>query len=148
MIVIIDTNILFSACIAKEKQSRISEILFSPVSSLEHITCSYARTELTIHHEKLLKASKLSADELAEYLHGIFKRVQIFEEEIIEKPLWQEADRLTRGVDGKDIAFVALALQTDGLLWTGDKRLAGHLKTMGFDRVVNTAELAALLNIE
>lgn len=42
MIVVVDTNILFSACIVKEKQSRISEILFSPIGYIECITCSYA----------------------------------------------------------------------------------------------------------
>lgn len=50
-----------------------------------------------------------------------------------------------RGVDNKDISFVALALQTGGWLWTGDKKLSLHLKTMGFDRVLNTSELYGLL---
>lgn len=148
MIVVVDTNILFSACISKEKQSRISEILFSPIGRHELVTCSYALTELTIHHEKLLKASKLPADELAEYLHGLFKRVEIYKEETIEKPYWQEAHRLTIGVDSKDIVSVALVLQVGGILWTGDKKLTEHLKVMGFDRVLNTAELSTLLNIE
>lgn len=74
--------------------------------------------------------------------------MEIFKEEIIEKSNWQEAHRLTTGVDSKDIAFVALALQTGGILWTGDKKLSGHLKDLGFDRVVNTAELSSMLNID
>ncbi len=75
------------------------------------------------------------------------KEVTFYSEATIEFKHWQYADRLTRDVDSKDIAFVALTLQTGGLLWTGDKKLSEHLKAMGFDRVVNTMQLSALLNI-
>jgi predicted nucleic acid-binding protein len=54
---------------------------------------------------------------------------------------------LTEGVDLFDMDYVALTLQTEGLLWTGDKKLAEHLKSMGFTRVVNTSELYARLEM-
>jgi len=73
--------------------------------------------------------------------------VEFYNEDTIEHNNWQEADRLTKDVDSKDISFVALALQTDGLLWTGDKKLTVHLKAMGFNNVINTSELYELLNI-
>ncbi|WP_310590454.1 PIN domain-containing protein [Dyadobacter sp. NIV53] len=45
------------------------------------------------------------------------------------------------GIDAFDISYVALSLQTNGWLWTGDKKLVTHLKTMGFDRTIVTGEL-------
>jgi predicted nucleic acid-binding protein len=54
---------------------------------------------------------------------------------------------LTKEVDSKDIVFVVLSLQTNAFLWTGDKKLTAHLKTMGFDRVVDTNMLYELFAI-
>lgn len=68
-------------------------------------------------------------------------------ESIIEEEFWTEADRLSFGVDSNDIAFVALALQTDGFLWTGDKQLSMHLKSLGFNQTITTQELYEKLNI-
>lgn len=65
----------------------------------------------------------------------------------IESRHWHEADRLTKEVDSKDISFVALSLQTEALLWTGDKKLSAHLKAKGFGRVVDTNILYQLFDI-
>ena len=147
MIVVVDSNILFSACISAERENRISEVLFNRLPYLQRISCYYAIAELFKHQEKLKKASKLSADNLSSLLYAIFKQVEFYNEDTIDQINWLETDRLTKEVDSKDITFVALALQTGGLLWTGEKKLANHLKTFGFESVVNTAELYELLNL-
>ena len=148
MIVIVDTNILFSACITAEKQSKISEILFRKQQTFKRISCQFAVEELFLHRNKLIKASKLPPDKLDVLLHETLKQIVFYSEDTIASQHWNEADRLTKDVDHKDIAFVALTLQTDGILWTGDKKLSEHLKVLGFDRVVNTVELSVLLNIK
>lgn len=79
---------------------------------------------------------------------AVLKQADFFGEDIIEKKYWIEADNLTKGVDSKDISFVALTLKTDGMLWTGDKKLVNHLKALNFNSVINTAELYVLLNID
>lgn len=38
-----------------------------------------------------------------------------------------------KDVDAKDLLFVALTIETDGLLWTGDKQLRIGLAARGFD---------------
>ena len=115
---------------------------------VRRISCHYALDELTQHREKLIKASKLPADKLDALLFETLKQVTFYDESTISPKYWEQADQLTKDVDSKDIAFVALALQTGGMLWTGDKKLSNHIKTMGFERVLSTAELALLLNIE
>lgn len=139
MIVIVDTNILLSACISPN--SKINEILLIPLPNVERVSCYYAFAELFRHQEKIVKLAKQPVDNVTIVLHTILRQIEFLNENIIEKEHWQEADRLTSGVDAKDINFVALALQKKGWLWTGDKKLTNHLKVMGFDRVINTQEL-------
>jgi predicted nucleic acid-binding protein len=139
MILVVDTNILFSACITP--QNRISEILFSPLPDLLKVCSPYAIDELLEHKEKLARLSKHTLSEVDAVLKDILKQVDFYNDDIIADEFWREAYRLTIGVDSKDINFVALTLQTGGILWTGDKKLINHLKALGFNRVITTAEL-------
>ncbi|MCF2517420.1 PIN domain-containing protein [Dyadobacter sp. CY351] len=145
MIVVIDTNILFSACISPN--NRISEILFSPLPNIERISCYYAMAELFKHQSKIVQLSKQPVEGVSTLLYTIMKQVDFLNEKMIATEHFEEADRLTAGVDSNDLAFVALSLQKNGMLWTGDKKLTNHLKSLGFDRVVNTNDLYELLDI-
>jgi len=139
MIVVVDTNILFSACLSPN--NKISEILFNPLLNVERISCYYAIAELFRHQEKLIKSSKQSADKLSRVLYTIMKQIDFFQESIIDERFVQEAARLTADIDEDDLLFVALALQKDAWLWTGDKKLVAHLNKMGFNRTIATGEL-------
>jgi predicted nucleic acid-binding protein len=119
MIIIVDTNILFSACLTPS--GRIFEILFNAPPYVQLISSHLAIEELKWHKQKLLKLSKHSEEDLDLLIELVLKQIEFFDYDIIENKHWQEADRLTNGVDGDDISFVALALQTGGILWTGDK---------------------------
>jgi predicted nucleic acid-binding protein len=115
---------------------------------VKHITGHILIAKLTRHHDKIVRASKRSSESVTNDLYAYLQYVKLYEETFILPEYWQEAYRLTKDVDSDDIVFVALALQMGGLLSTGDKKLTDHLKAMGFDRVVNTTELAKLLNID
>ena len=145
MIIVVDTNILFSACLTPS--GRIFDLLFNFPSYVELISGHLAIEEMQRHHQKLLNLSKHANEDLEILIELVLKQIDFFDEQIVEESCWLEADNLTKHVDSDDISFVALALQTGGILWTGDKKLAVHLTAMGFDRVVNTAELSELLNI-
>lgn len=145
MIVVVDTDILFSACISPN--GKIAEILFSPIPQFERVSCYYALAELFKHQPKIVKCCKLPVDKVSQLFYQIIKQVNYINEDIVEKHFWVEADELTSGVDGDDVAFVALALQRNAWLWTGDKPLTQHLNKMGFERVISTAELYTKLRI-
>jgi predicted nucleic acid-binding protein len=145
MIFIVDTNILFSACITPA--GRIFEILFNAPPHAQLISSHFAIKELMLHKAKLIKLSGFIEEEVDILLSSILKQIDFISEDIIERKHWEYADRLTSGVDSKDVSFVALAVQTGGWLWTGDKKLSGHLKTMGFDRVINTSDLHTRLEM-
>lgn len=147
MIVTVDANILFSALITPA--GRLANII-SNSSSLpaELVSTHYLLEELAKHQSKIVRFSKTSEENVLELKRLYLKNILLYEETLISEEHWFKAEALTSGVDHFDVSYVALTLQTDGLLWTGDKKLADHLKKMGFDRVVSTAELASLCNID
>jgi predicted nucleic acid-binding protein len=101
--------------------------------------------ELFKHQPKIIKYAKKPVDEVLTDLSSLVNALQLYNESLIEPQHWQEADRLTVGVDSRDISYVALTLQTGGWLWTGDKKLTTHLRVMGFERVLTTDELYQML---
>ena len=143
MIVIVDANILFSALISSN--SRIAKILTDPHLSLQRVSCHYAVVELFKHQPKLIQLAKKPLEAVIGDLSTLINNLQLYSETLIEPQYWQEASRLTVGVDNFDVSYVALTLQTGGWLWTGDKKLTVHLRGMGFDRVLNTEELSQML---
>ena len=112
MILVVDTNILLSACISPN--NRATEILLSPSSTMERISCYYAFAELFKHQAKIVKLAKQPVDNVTVVLYNILKQIEFYNESIIEEEHWQEADRLTAGVDSDDVSFVALTLQKAG----------------------------------
>jgi predicted nucleic acid-binding protein len=145
MIIIVDSNILFSALITP--QSKIGEIIANPTYFSKMMTCYYTFVELFKHQPKIVKYAKRPQRESLDILHALLQHIEFYNETLIEQKHWQEANRLTIGVDRFDISYVALALQTGGWLWTGDKKLITHLRSVGFDRVINTSELYDRLEI-
>lgn len=85
--------------------------------------------------------SKQDPAKLNELIYAILRQVEFLNEDLIAPRHWQQANLLTLEVDSKDISFVALALQKEAWLWTGDKPLTAHLKAKGFERVLTTSEL-------
>lgn len=115
--------------------------LAHPQLAIKRISCQFIITELLKHQQKIILLSKRTAESVTEDLYYYLKNIHLYDETFIEEMNWSEAERLTMGVDRFDMNYVALTPQTNGLLWTGDKKLTSHLKTMGFDRVLNTKEL-------
>ena len=76
-----------------------------------------------------------------ELLYIVLKRIDFINENQISKESWDQAMELTKDIDIKDISFVALAIELEGILWTGDKKLHQGLKEKGFERVANLEEL-------
>lgn len=146
MIITVDANILFSALITP--LGRLAAIISNAQLPAQLVSGHYLIEELAKHHSKIVRYSKMLDQDVTELKRLYLKNVMLFDETIISGRNWIEAEALTIGVDHFDVTYVALTLQTGGVLWTGDKKLSEHLKAMGFISVVNTAELCALLNIE
>jgi predicted nucleic acid-binding protein len=53
---------------------------------------------------------------------------------LIKPDYWRQAYNLCKDVDENDTPHIALTLELDGLLWTGDNKLKLGLQRQGFTR--------------
>jgi predicted nucleic acid-binding protein len=143
MKLVIDTNLLFSACV--KQQGRIAEIILNPMFKLELIGCYFSYIEIFKHKAKLLKLSKIDEIELLDVIYRIFKKIDFVNESRLTEELMNEAFLLTHNVDEKDTVFVAMSLYFNCKLWSGDKVLIEGLRAKGFKNIINTEELLQLL---
>lgn len=127
--VIVDTNILFSALL--NSQSSFAETLLN--SGHRFYVCEQILVEMFRHKDKIVKLSKLSENDVVHLYYVLLKRLNLFKEDLISQEHRQKAYELCRDVDETDTLHVALTLELDGVLWTGDKALKEGLKLKGFN---------------
>jgi predicted nucleic acid-binding protein len=144
MRVVIDTSVIMSALMSSK--GRVADVLMNPMNDFEKYSCYFMQVEIFKHKQRILKYSKLEESELLEVVYLTLKKLSLVNENQISSENWQVADELTKEVDSKDIAFVALSLQLDATLWTLDRKLQEHLIEKGFTNVVNTHELEQLFH--
>jgi predicted nucleic acid-binding protein len=128
--VIVDTNILFSSLL--KSRTRFAGILLQ--SEHPFYVCESVLVELFKRKEKILNLSRLEEDDLARLYHVLLRRLHLYKEDLIDSKHWRAAHNLCREVDETDTPHVALTLELDGLLWTGDKQLREGLQGGGFTR--------------
>ena len=127
--VVVDTNLIFSALIPKS--SKIREILFE--SNMTFFSPNFLITEIYKHKNKLIENSKLDESEFYLYFNGIIERIQFVPIGFIAIESRQKAYDLCKDVDIKDTPFIALSIDLNIPLWTGDKKLKEGLRIKGFN---------------
>ncbi len=95
-------------------------------------SCNFIFVELFKHKEKLLKLAH-NREEILTSLEVILKRITLINEETISLFSRRRAYEFVKDVDLKDLPFVALALELDAFLWTGEKKLQKKLEKKGFN---------------
>ena len=129
-LVVIDTNILFSALRAKDSLTR-KRLLTSPENIF--YTPNFLITELFAHRDRILKKSNAREEEVYEFLSKVLHKIHFVNEEAISIGNYIQAYRLCQEVDESDSPFVALALELDAQLWTRDQPLMNTLIRKGFN---------------
>ena len=127
--IVVDTNIIISSLLKHE--SPFLELLLT--KKHQFYICELNIIEVFNNKEKIIKLSKLSEEELTKVLHTLLRNLNLFKENLIENPNWRKAYDLCKDIDETDTPFVALTLELDGLLLTGDKKLKAELKKSGFN---------------
>lgn len=128
--IIVDTSVLFSALV--RERSQFSELLSRSEQSF--YICEFVFVELFEHKDKLVRATKLTEEELLSHLYTILRRIHLFKENLIQYENRKQAFELCQDIDEKDTPHVALTLELNGLLWTGDKKLRAGLRAKGFNQ--------------
>lgn len=129
--VVLDTNILFSSLLVEE--SHLRDILLE--SDNQFYAPNYLFVELFRYKSKIEKHGKLSEESLYLYLQLILEKIHFVQIDLITDKNRQTAYELCKDIDLKDILFVALCLELDAVLWTGDKKLKKHLGKNGFAKI-------------
>ncbi len=100
------------------------------------------KEELKRYASKIAVLSKLDPSDSANLEQLILSTITFVAEELISEQSWSEAFVLTKGIDEDDTPFVALAIELQAKLWTGDKVLLKGLSKKGSANIlINTAEL-------
>lgn len=95
-----------------------------------------------------MKISGLSEKELHFLQRNLFKKVDFIDLKSIRESTWEKATELTKNIDEFDAPFIALALELDSPLWTGDKELIKGLNIKGIDWIFTTDIITKIRNEE
>jgi putative PIN family toxin of toxin-antitoxin system len=127
MIIVIDTNIMFSALL--KENNKLRDIILSKEN---HIYApSKMLDELLSHFDKVLKYTKIDKTKFFSFYFELIKDIDFIDDNIIPNEIYQTAYHLCCEYDEDDTPFVALALYLDAKLFTGDK-IKEHLLKKGF----------------
>ncbi|TXD82222.1 PIN domain-containing protein [Subsaximicrobium wynnwilliamsii] len=146
MKIVIDTNIIFSGLLSPN--GTISDLLLNSSNTFDFYSPTYLLDELENHKKKLLKISGLSEKELGFLQRHLSKKIDLIDLESIRESTWETAIELTNHVDEFDAPFIALALELDSPLWTGDKKLIKGLNKKGIDWILTTEIITEIRNEE
>lgn len=144
MKVVVDTNIIFSGLLSPE--GTISDLLLNSSDKFEFYSPTFVLEELNNHRTKLLKLTGFSDQDLDFLQLLIFKKVDLINPESISTQTFQNAYQLTKDVDEFDTPFIALALELDSPLWTGDKKLIKGMSEKKIDWILTTDLITEIRN--
>ena len=117
-------------------------------NTFDFYTPTYLLDELENHKEKLLEITGYSEKELDFLQRNLFKKIDLIDLESIKESTWEKAIELTKDVDEFDAPFIALALELDSPLWTGDKKLIKGLNKKSVDWILTTDIITEIRNEE
>ncbi len=136
MKVVVDTNIIFSGLL--NPVGSISDILLNSNLKIDFYSPSFMLQELDNHKEKLINFASYSGKEY-DFLHQLLlKKINLIDIESIQQSTFRLARELTNEIDEFDIPFIALSLEMEALLWTGDKKLMKGLRAKGIKWIFST----------
>jgi len=133
MNVVVDSSVIFSALITKN--SKLRNILLTKTHHF--YSPNYFFNEIFKYKEKILKCSHLNELELYEYLRKILENIQFVRKDFVSKENRLLAFDLCKDIDEKDSPFIALALEIDAYVLTGDKKLKKGLEGKGLSRFLD-----------
>ncbi|WP_024787355.1 MULTISPECIES: PIN domain-containing protein [unclassified Lebetimonas] len=135
MKIIIDTNIIFSSLLSSnEKYLKLflNNNFYAP---------NYLVYEIFKYKPKIIKYSNLTLREIDEFFAFVLKKIYLVNEETLSTQSLKKSYELCKDIDRNDISFVALTIELNGLLLTGDKKLFNGLKNKKFNKLITLEEI-------
>ena len=114
---VIDTNILMSILISGKAS-------YKPLLKYYNFFVpEFALVEIEKYQDVIFKKTRQQKEEVINFSYFLFSEITILPNYIFDKEILQEAINLTKNVDIKDVAFVALSMQLNIPLITRDEKL-------------------------
>ena len=139
MIVIIDSNIVFSAIL--NSQNKIGQLIINSSNIFRFYTVSLLKDEIERHKDKLLSISGFTDEQYQNSYQKIIRRINFVDDILIPDDVIEDAINLVADIDENDILFIALTNHLHAKLWTGDKKLISGLKIKGYSKILTTNDM-------
>ena len=134
---------MFSAILNPDNP--IGLLLMTSFQTHNFYTVSLLKEEIYKHQNKILKISGYTLKQFEEVYNLILSKLSFIDDVLISDESLNQAIELVKNIDINDALFVALSIQTESILWTGDKKLYNGLKLKGYDEIMLTDEISELL---
>jgi len=144
MNIVVDTNIIFSGILNPE--GTISDILLNSSDIFDFFAPTDIIIELEKHHKKLLKISGYTESDLSFLKRILLKKIEFIDIQSISPTTREKAIEMVKNVDEFDAPFIALSMELDAPLWTGDKRLIKGMAEKGINRILDTRKIKEIRN--
>ncbi len=98
-------------------------------------------SEISKHWEKLKSISKLEEDILSFIQNKINQNIRFISYNLISDSNYKSAYALLKEVDEQDVPFLALSLELDSKIWTGDKKFLKIIEENFPEKIINIDNL-------
>ena len=127
---VIDANVLMGALISGKS---VYKTVFG---TFDLVMPDFGLVEIEKYRQTIFSKSRLNATELRQFTVDLFEHLTILPNYFLTVDALTEAGRLIADTDPKDIAYLALAIQTDTILLTRDRPIYSIARQRGFRRIV------------
>lgn len=139
MKIVVDSNIVFSAIL--NTQSKIGQLLINGSKFFDFFSIELLKEEIENHKEKILTISGYTHEQYLISYQTIVNQILFVDNVVLQDSSVDKAYQLVKDIDINDLPFVALNIQLNSMLWTGDKKLANGLKSNHYSKIISTEDL-------
>lgn len=143
MIIIVDTNIIISACL--NRNSELFKLIDSYSIKIDFVISEYVMEEINNHKKRICQKSKVELHIFDNNLNFLLSSLNTLNYQELNKDIIINAKNLTDNIDKKDTIFIAFSLALDSLFWSGDIKLYKALKRKGFANIITTKEFKQII---
>jgi predicted nucleic acid-binding protein len=141
--VVVDANVLVSAIFNPE--GPVSDVFFEAFGRVELLTPEFIGEEMKAHTGRIAHELGAPVDRIEAAVDKLIGRTRTVPLDMITKAARKQADTLALDIDPKDVAYVALALSQEAVLWTLDRKLANGLARKDVRICINTATMRNII---
>jgi predicted nucleic acid-binding protein len=139
MKIVVDSNIVFSAIL--NTQSRIGQLLISGSKYFDFYSIGLLKEEILNHKKKIQKITGFNETQFDCAYQSIINHITFIDDIVIKDISVEKAFNLVKNIDVSDWPFVALNIELNSSLWSGDRKLMKGLRELHYGKIITTEDL-------